>query len=50
MKSPAVETVPHVFVHVDAVLAVNCCVAPSVTVALMGVSVNPPVTGAVIES
>jgi hypothetical protein len=51
LKSPDEETVPQVFVQVEAVLAVNCCVAPSFTVALMGLSVKaPPVVGAVIVS
>ena len=36
LKRPAVETDPHVVVHVDGVLAVNCFVAFSETVADVG--------------
>jgi hypothetical protein len=36
LNRPAEDTDPHVVVHVDAVLAVNCLVAFSVTVAEEG--------------
>jgi hypothetical protein len=36
LKRPEDEMLPHVVLQVDATLAVNCCVPPSLTVGLVG--------------
>ena len=50
VKSPADVIVPHETVKVEAVLAVNCCVAPSLTTGFCGLTVTVVLVGAVIVS
>lgn len=42
VKSPVMSIEPQLAVQVALPLAVNCCVAPSLTVAVVGDIVNPP--------